>query len=334
VCTGTASLLPDVLGLIDAEPWTSRDATSVQNVPTSLTIIGGGVVAVEMATAFAGFGCAVTVLSRGRLLDRVEPFAGEMVAAGLRALGVTVHTDASATSVERSAAGVTVHWGDTTVTSDEVLVAIGRVPRTNDLGLDVVGLADGDWLTVDDTLRVRGHDWLYAVGDSNHRALLTHQGKYQARIAGDVIAARAHGTSVDAAEWGVHAASADHAAVPQVIFSSPEVAAVGLTESQAREAGRHIRTVAVELGSVSGAALHSDSYAGRAQLVVDEERGTIIGATFVGEAVAELLHAATIAVVGEVPLHRLWHAVPSFPTMSEAWLRLLEAYGRPVADGG
>ncbi len=213
----------------------------------------------------------------------------------------------------------------------EILVATGRTPRARDIGLEIVGLEPGRSIGVDDTLRVPGIDWLYAVGDVNGRVLLTHQGKYQARAAGDVIAARAHGEAVDDEPWGRHAATADHAAVPQVVFSEPEVAAVGLTEAAAREAGHRVRAVDVEFSSVAGASLHADDYSGRARMVVDEDRQVLLGVTLVGPDVAELIHAATVAVAGEVPLARLWHAVPSYPTMSEVWLRLLEAYGRGSA---
>ncbi|MGN6126510.1 MAG: pyridine nucleotide-disulfide oxidoreductase, partial [Humibacter sp.] len=171
---------------------------------------------------------------------------------------------------------------------------------------------------------VDGTDWLYAVGDVNGRALLTHQGKYQARAAGEAIAARLNGDVLQAETWGRHVATADHGAVPRVIFTDPEVAAVGLTEEQARRAGLEVRTVEYDLGAVSGARLHADGYTGRAKLVIDERRRVVVGATFVGQDVAELLHSATIAIVGEVTIDRLWHAVPSYPTISEVWLRLLE----------
>jgi len=219
----------------------------------------------------------------------------------------------------------------TRIRAAEVLVATGRVPRTEDLGLDAVGLVPGEWLAVDDTMLVTGTDWLYGVGDVNHRALLTHQGKYQARAAGDVIAARATGGPVDDAPWGVHVATADHEAVPQVTFTDPEVASIGFTEAAAKAAGRRIRVLDYDLSWIAGAATRADDYRGQARAIVDEDAGTIIGATFVGEDVAELLHSATIAVVGQVPIARLWHAVPSYPTLSEVWLRLLEAYGRPSA---
>jgi dihydrolipoamide dehydrogenase len=338
VCTGSASLLPDIPGLRDSEPWTSRDATSVQRVPVSLAILGGGTVGCEMATAYAGFGTEVHLIARSGLLGTEEPFAGEQVAASLKELGAHVHLDVTTKSVERTDADrFRIRLGDgSVVETDELLVATGRLPRTSGLGLDAFGLEEGAWLTVDDSMRVLDADgepiddgWLYGVGDVNHRALLTHQGKYQARAAGDAIAARAHGREVSLAPWGAFVATADHQAVPQVTFTEPEVASVGLTAARAEKAGYRIRVVDYPIGSVSGAYVVADDYSGTARMVVDEDRKVVLGATFVGQDVGELLHSATIAVVGEVPLDRLWHAVPSYPTISEVWLRLLEAYGRP-----
>jgi pyruvate/2-oxoglutarate dehydrogenase complex dihydrolipoamide dehydrogenase (E3) component len=330
VATGSAALLPDIPGLRESEPWTSRDATSAQSAPESLAIIGGGVVAVEMATAYSSFGTNVTVISRGALLAGQEPFAGELVAASLAELGATVHQHISPTGVSKTDGSFVIQLDNgLTVTAAELLVATGRVPRSIDLGLENIGLEDGDWLDVDDTMRVTGFDWLYATGDINHRALLTHQGKYQARAAGDVIAARALGKPVDDARWGTHVATADHDAVPQVTFSDPEVASVGLTAAAAEKAGYDIRVVDYELGWIAGASVQADGYKGTARMVVDEKRKVILGVTFVGQDVSEMLQAATFAVVGEIPLDRLWHAVPAYPTMNEIWLRLLETYGRP-----
>lgn len=328
--TGSDPLLPDIPGLLEADPWTSRDATSARTAPARLGIIGGGVVAVEMATAYASFGTAVTVFARSGLLSGMEDIARDGVTEGLRDLGVDVRR-ASPTRVERTPSGVNVHTDDGSVTVDELLVATGRVPRTSDIGLDTVGLTPGDWVTVDDTLRVPGSDWLYATGDITHRALLTHQGKYQARAAGDVIVARAQGEPVADAPWGRHVATADHRSVPQVTFSDPEVASVGLTAQQATDAGLRVRAVDYDLSWLAGATVNADDYRGAARLVVDEDRQVVVGATFVGQDVAELLHAATIAVVAEVPLSRLWHAVPAYPTVSEVWLRFLETYGRDAS---
>ncbi len=341
VATGSDPLIPRIEGLAEARPWASREATSAEQAPRRLAVIGGGVVGVEMAAAYASFGTEVTVIARSGLLREFEPFAGELVGEGLTEQGARVITGASPVRVERDgeadaadASGgevrIELSTGETIV-ADEVLVATGRTPRTHGLGLETIGLEPGDWLEADDTLRVPGHDWLYAVGDVNHRALLTHQGKYQARAAGDAIAARARGDEASDAPWGAHVATADHHAVPQVVFADPEVAAVGLTAAGAEEAGLRTRVLDYELGWVAGASLLADGYRGTARMIVDEDRGVVVGATFVGQDVAELVQAATIAIVGEVPIDRLWHAVPAYPTMSEVWLRLLEAYGRPAA---
>ncbi|WP_449279157.1 dihydrolipoyl dehydrogenase family protein [Leucobacter sp. GX0328] len=359
IATGSDAVIPPIAGLHEANPWTSREATSAHEIPESLVVLGGGVVGVEMATAFAGLGCRVVLIARSGLLGGFEPFAGEEVARGLRAAGVDVRLRTETQEVERTDDGVVVtvsgsdrerdssngeRRAETEIRAAEILVATGRAPRTGDIGLETIGIAAGGErgtsLETDDTLRVAGVDWLYVVGDANGRAPLTHQGKYQARAAGDAIVARARadqgdradqqGARLDAA-WVSTAATADHGAVPQVVFTDPEVASVGLTEAAARDAGHRVTAVDVEFSSVAGAALHADGYRGRARIVVDDERRVLLGATFVGPDVAELVHAATVAVVGEVPISRLWHAVPAYPTLSEVWLRLLEKYGRGSA---
>jgi pyruvate/2-oxoglutarate dehydrogenase complex dihydrolipoamide dehydrogenase (E3) component len=340
VATGSSPALPPIPGLDTARVWTAREATGAVAAPTRLLVLGGGVVGVEMATAFADMGSAVTVLARGdRLLDGVEPHASELVAKALSERGVDIRLSTQVTAVARAGATVTVTTdGGEQLVAEELLVAVGRTPASADLGLATVGIGDGSWLTVDESGLVQGPDgtpvaggWLYAVGDITHRVLLTHQGKYAARAVGDVIAARARGLAEDdpgLAPWGRYVPTADHAAVPQVVFSSPEVAAVGLTEAAARTAGLPVAAVQYDLGSVSGAHLAAEDYAGWAKLVYDTERRVVLGVTLVGPDVAEMIHAATVMVVGEVPLSRLWHAVPSFPTVSEIWLRLLEAIGR------
>lgn len=331
ICTGSTTRIPTIEGIEEARPWTSREVTSAATLPGSLAIIGSGVVGCEMATAYTALGVDVTLLSRSGLLGGLEPFAGEAVAQRLADDGARVLTGAEPKRVERTSDGrvrITLASGEV-VEADELLVATGRQPRTTGLGLETVGLEEGVTLKVDDTLRVTGHDWLYAAGDVTGRALLTHQGKYQARAAGDVIAARALNREVDTRPWGTHVATADHEAVPQVAFTAPEVASVGLTARQAEESGLPVRVVDYALGRVAGVAVHADDAEGTARLVVDTERNVIIGFTVVGDDVADLLHAATVAIVGEVSIDRLWHAVPAYPTASEIWLRLLEALGRP-----
>ncbi len=351
LATGSTATLPPTPGLMEARPWTSRDVTAMTAVPDSVVIIGGGVVACEAATWLAALGADVTMVVRGRsLLPSAEPFAGALVAESLRRGGpgrrpVRVLFGTEAYEVLRDpvgprapgvpgAAPVTLRLEPSgrggaggaagSVTAEELVVAVGRRPAVSGLGLESVGLDPAAAPDTDEHMTATGVDggWLYAVGDVTGRAPLTHMGKYQARVCGDVIAARAEGRPLEGPRYR---AWAGHRAVPQVVFTDPQVAWVGLTEAKARGAGADARSVSVDLGTIAGAALERAGYTGRARMVVDEERDVLIGASFVGPEVAELLHAATIAVVGEVPLDRLWHAVPAFPTVSEAWLRLLEA---------
>ncbi|MEU5882808.1 NAD(P)/FAD-dependent oxidoreductase [Spirillospora sp. NPDC047279] len=328
LATGSVPVVPPIEGLAEARPWGSREATTLREVPRRLAVLGGGVVACEMAQALHAIGAEETTLivRGGRLLERNEPFAGELLADAMRAGGVDVRLNTNATRVERHANGtVTVQLDDgSTVEADEILVATGRRPATSGIGLETAGLEAKGPVRVDDSLRVPGSEWLYAVGDVNGRNLLTHMGKYQARVCGDVIVARAKGEPDEGP--GLRDV-ADGYGAPQVVFTDPQVSAVGLTEAAARDQGFDVRAVEYEIGDVSGAYLLGDGYTGRAKAVVDERRKVLLGVTFAGPGVAELVHAATIAVTAEVPLDRLWHAVPSFPTVSEIWLRLLEAYG-------
>ena len=330
LAVGSDAAVPPVPGLREAKPWTSREATSAEQVPERLVVLGGGVVACEMAQAYRGLGSREVAIVElmDRLLGRTEPFAGEMIATALRDAAIDVRVSAQLTRVERPEPGgeVTLTLADgATFTADEVLVATGRRPRTTDIGLESVGLEPGRTTPTDDWLRVEGvdGDWLYAVGDVNGRNLLTHMGKYQARLCGDVIVRRARGEEPGE---GLRA-KGDAFGAPSVVFTDPQVASVGRTEDEARSAGIRVRAVEYDIGSVAGASLLADGYRGRAKIVVDEDRRLVVGATFVGQDVAELLHSATVAVVGEVPLDTLWHAVPSYPTISEIWLRLLETYG-------
>jgi dihydrolipoamide dehydrogenase len=327
VCTGSTAAIPPIDGLRDVEPWTPREATSAKEVPGRLLIVGGGVVGCELATAWRGLGAEVTLVEHGdRLLPPLEPAAGQAVAESLRELGVDVRLGTDVTAARREDGEVVLTTDDGELRGDEVLIATGRQARTTDLGVDTVGLEPGRYLQVDDTLQVVGVPWLYGVGDVNGRTLLTHMGKYQARQAGAAIVARARGEQVDTSDWSPFVATADHAATPSVVFTTPQVASVGLTVAEAEDAGRPYRVVEYALGDVAGASLFADGYTGTAIAVVDTDREVLLGMTFVGPAVAELLQAATIAVVGEVPISRLWHAVPAYPTMNEIWLRLLETY--------
>jgi len=333
VSTGTRAALPPLPDLDALRPWTSREATSARRVPRRLAILGAGVVATEMATAWQALGAQVTLVAREEgLLPRVERFAADLVADRLRESGVDLRFGTTITAAVRRGdppgdIHITLSGGDEIV-ADELLLATGRAPRTEDIGLETVGLQPGGWLKTDDTYAVIGvpGDWLYAIGDVNNRALLTHQGKYQGRIAGMVISDRANRHPVDFGRWSRDVGTADTVAVPQVVFTDPEVATVGLTTAEAARTGRKVDVVDYDIGQVGGAAQYSQGYRGQARILIDPVRRTVLGATFAGRGVAELLHSATVVITGEVPLERLWHAVPPFPTISEVWLRLLETY--------
>jgi dihydrolipoamide dehydrogenase len=316
VATGSKALVPDIPGLRDAKPWTSRNATTAREVPPRLMILGGGVVAVEMSQAWGALGSKVTLVHRGkRLIEREEAFASEQVLDSLRELGVDVRLGRSATGVARDQAFAVTLDDDSVVDADQLLVAFGRVPGTHGIGLETLGLEAGKPLLVEDDMRVQGHDWLFAIGDVNGRALLTHMGKYQGRIAADAILGQAV------------ALRSDGGRSPRVIFTDPQVGAVGLTLAAAQESGLNVRHVDVETSGNAGGSFVGHGARGTSRLVIDEDRRVVVGATITGAEVAEALHAATIAVMAEVSLDDLWHAVPAFPTRSELWLRLLEGYG-------
>jgi dihydrolipoamide dehydrogenase len=324
---GTGAAIPPIPGLREARPWTNREATTAEAIPASLLVLGGGVVGVEMACAYASLGAKVTVVEAlPRLIAGEEEFASEQVREALEDAGAEVVLGTKATAVRREEEGggpVTLELEDgRTFTGEELLVAIGRVPHTDELGLEALGLTKSDQpaqpVEVDERMRVPGCEWLYVVGDANGRALLTHMGKYQARLAADQILGRSGETTL---------LRSDGRLSPRVIFTEPQVAAVGHTLASAEEAGLRVRAVDTPTEGGAGGSFVGHGAGGTARIVVEEERGVIVGATFTGVDVAESLHAATIAVIGEVPLERLWHAVPCFPTRSELWLRLLEAYG-------
>jgi pyruvate/2-oxoglutarate dehydrogenase complex dihydrolipoamide dehydrogenase (E3) component len=318
VATGSAPAIPPIPGLEDVKPWTNREATTAKEVPERLVILGGGVVGVEMAQAYSSFGSRVSLVEGGdRLIAREEPFASDDVRAALEEHGVEVHLSVLASAVRAEHGEVVVELGDAEgpLRGEQLLVATGRRLNTGDIGLETVGLEPGQPVEVDESMRA--NDWLYAIGDANGRALLTHMGKYQARVAADVILGEESSCLLSDGERS-----------PRVVFTDPQVAAVGYTHDAAERAGLNVRVVDVPTQSAAGASFYGrDDARGTTRFVVDEDRRVIVGATFTGPEVAEFLQAATIAIVGEVPLERLFHAIPAFPTRSEVWLYLLEALG-------
>ena len=317
IATGTAAALPPIPGLDQAEPWTNREGTTSERVPESLIVIGGGPVGCELAHAWHRLGSDVALVEVApRILAGEEEFASTELADALEADGIALHVDAEVTQAAREDGRVHLSFADgTTLEATDLMVAAGRMPRTADLGLETCGLEAGDWIEVDDSLRAGGSDWLYAIGDVNHRSLLTHSGKYQARVAADVILGRE-------AE-----ATADVHGPPRVTFTDPQVAAVGLTLAAAREQGVEARSVDVSTSGNAGSSFIGRNTPGTSRLVVDERRSLVVGATFVGVDTAELMHSAAVAIAGEVKLERLREAISAFPTRNEIWLRLLEAYG-------
>jgi dihydrolipoamide dehydrogenase len=319
VATGTTALIPPVPGLREAKPWTNREATTGHTVPGRLIVLGGGPVGCELAQAYRSFGSAVTLVEGGpHLLGREEPYAGAQVREAMEAGGIEVRTGVKAAAVRRETPGdpLEVELEDGTVLEgDELLCALGRQQLTGDLGLETIGLEGGGPITVGDDLRVPGRDWLYVLGDANGRILLTHMGKYQARIVADRILGKEHELR------------SDGALSPRVTFTEPQVAAVGYTLDGAREAGHDAFCVEAETSGSAGGSFYGRNVAGTTRMVLERGTNRVLGTTLVGAEIADFLHAATIAVVAEVPIERLLHAVPSFPTRSEVWLKLLEAYG-------
>jgi pyruvate/2-oxoglutarate dehydrogenase complex dihydrolipoamide dehydrogenase (E3) component len=320
VATGSGAAMPPIDGLDSVSTWNNREATTAKRVPPSMVVLGGGPVGSELAQAWSTLGTEVTLIEgEKRLLPREEPFAGKQVAASLRdAYGIDVRTGVLAERVSSGGAGIAVELNDgSRAQGAELLVAIGRVPRTGEIGLGAAGVEPGehDFLETDDRMRVGGREWLYAVGDVNGRALFTHMGKYQAWVAAENVLGR----EVEAV--------AESAALPRVTFTDPQVAAAGKTLAQAEEAGIDARAIDVPTDGTAGASFQGKDTGGTSRLVVDQARETIVGATFAGFETADFLHAATVAIVGEVPLPRLRHAVAAYPTRSEIWLKLIESYG-------
>jgi dihydrolipoamide dehydrogenase len=320
LATGSLPAMPPIEGLsaID-DAWTNREATTAKAIPDRLVIMGGGVVGVEMSQAFQTLGSQVTLIEgERRLLPREEEYACAQVTDALAGYGVDIRTGQRAARVEERDGTVVVTTEDgATAEGDTLLVALGRQPQTEGLGLESLGIPDDRPIAVDARMQVHGHPWLYAIGDVNGRALFTHMGKYQARVAVDCIMGRdvvlSHG--------------ADGALSPRVIFTEPQVAAVGHTADTAEKAGLEVEVVETETSGNAGGSFYGRNAPGTARLLVDRERRLVVGATITGAEVADMLHAATIAIVGEVPLERLRHAVPCFPTRSEIWLSLLEKAG-------
>jgi pyruvate/2-oxoglutarate dehydrogenase complex dihydrolipoamide dehydrogenase (E3) component len=325
VATGTRPSVPAVPGLAHARPWTNRDLATMTQVPPRALLVGGGVVGVEFATILAGLGSAVTLLVRGSTLLRdCEPEARDLVEQSLRGKGVEIHFETALSAVARPVAGgsVAAIFNGRTIEVDEIVLAAGRCANTDDIGLETVGLPVGGFVHVNDHLQAIGvtGDWLYALGDTTGRALLSHISTYHGRVVADIIAARVAGRQL----WENELTVRDAGTVAQVIFTDPQVAEVGRTECQARAAGFVVRTRTARYPDTAPRlALYRDGFEGWAKLVIDAATNTLLGATFVGPDFSELIQAATLAIVAKVPTTVLRHVVAPHPTVNQVWDPLL-----------
>jgi pyruvate/2-oxoglutarate dehydrogenase complex dihydrolipoamide dehydrogenase (E3) component len=322
VATGSKAAMPPIEGLDQVQAWNNRTATAAKHVPESMIVLGGGPVGSELAQAWASLGTRVTLIEGGEhLLSREEKFAGEEVAESLREhFDVDVRTGTKVEAVRPEGDSVAASLSDgETAEAAEILVAVGRAPNTADLDLEAAGAKANDhgFLDTDAQMRVGGSSWLYAIGDANGRSLFTHMGKYHAWIAAQNL----FGRPVEAI--------AEELGSPRVTFTDPQVAAAGKTLAQAQEAGIDARAVGVPTDGTPGASFQGKETGGTSRLVVDQKNHTIVGATFTGFETADFLQAATIAIVAEIPIPQLRHAVAPYPTSSEVWLKLLEKYEEP-----
>lgn len=330
LATGSSAKIPDIPGLQSVGFWTSREANATNEVPKRLIIIGGGVVGCEMATFFGNITKVSLITSAKELLPHFEPEAGKRVREALVTNGVNVFLTTKVNSFQagKSDDNFEAHLSNgKTISASKVMLATGRKPNTDRIGLEHLKIPQNSKLPMDDSLCVAETGWLYAIGDVNERNLLTHMGAYHARAVANTIVARAKGESFVPQPWDKFSATSDHASGSQVVMTDPNVASAGLTLSQAKAQGFNVKEVTSTF-QFPGAWLYAEfNYEGWGQWVVDTDREVLLGATFVGRQAGDLLHASTVAIVGQVPISRLWHAVASFPTMSEIYTALLRASG-------
>ena len=312
VATGSDASIPPIDGLEQAGYWTNREATTLAEIPESIVILGGGPVGVELGQLMRRFGARVTIVEHGeRLLSREGPAVGELIAQSLRDEGLEIRLGAKATAVERRDGERMVRLDDgDQVSGRELLVATGRAPRVHGIGLESIGIdPDPGGLEVDE--RCRAAEGVWAIGDVTGVMALTHVGMYQGRITAQDIAGGQP--------------RADYAAIPRVVFSDPEVAAVGLTEQQAREDGIEVATARVALAeAIARPSTYEENPRGDLGLIADNQRQVLIGAWAVAPMASEWIHYAALAIKTQTPLAVLRDTVAQFPTFTEAYLNGLE----------
>ena len=307
--TGSTPVRPPVEGLDRVPTWTSDEALSAQDRPASLLVMGGGAVGCELSQAHARFGVDVTLVESGpQLVGKEEASIAEALATVLRGEGIDVRLGVEVQRAELTAAGLArVHLSDgSKVEAARVLLAVGRQPTTDGLGLDQLGieLGDGGEVQVDDHCRVEGQQHVWAAGDVTGIAPYTHTANYQARI----LAANLLGGD----------RSADYRAIPRAVYTDPAVASVGMDADTAKEQGIDAITAVLDLAQVARTATEGND-GGRLVLTADRARGVLIGAAAIGPKADEWLSEATLAIRAEVPLSVLTDVVHAFPTFGEAY---------------
>ncbi|HEX6338701.1 MAG TPA: NAD(P)/FAD-dependent oxidoreductase, partial [Jiangellaceae bacterium] len=302
LATGTAPVVPPIEGLADTPFWTNREAVEAKSLPSSLLVLGGGAIGLELAQAFARFGVDVTVVeAMDRLLPADEPEASALVEGALAADGVTVHTNTRASAVRYDGEQFTVAGGDgLELTGEKLLVAVGRRAELAGLGLHTVGLdPHADAIKVDE--HMRAGDGVWAVGDVTGHGAFTHVATYQAAIAARAI-------------LGEPGSPADYRALPRVTFTDPEVGLVGMTEADARAAGVQTAVGVAQVPSSARGWIHKAGNEGLIKLVADSEHGVLVGATSAGPTGGEVLSALAVAVHARVPINALRHMIYAYPT--------------------
>ena len=313
VATGSEAVVPPIPGLAESGYWTNREATDLTDIPESAVVIGGGAVGIELAQFLARFGSRVTLVQGAeRLADREAPEIGDYLGEILEGDGIDLRLSVHAQGVRVENGIRVVELDDgTEAAGDIVIVAVGRRPRTQDLGLDTVGIEPTKrGISVDE--RCRAGDGIWAIGDVTGIAAFTHVAKYQARIAAmDILG---------------HPVKADYRAVPRVTFTDPEVAAVGMTEDDARAQGIEPVSVTIDLpSSIARPYTFQENPDGKFGVVVDSEHGVLIGSWAVAPLASEWIHLAVLAIRAEIPVPVLKDTIAQFPSFSEAFGAALRA---------